>query len=282
MRILVTGAEGFVGKNLCAALQELVDGSNRAHSTLSVEQVYAYDIHTDPALLVEYCRSVDFVFHFAGVNRPQDKSEFMTGNCGFTATLIEALRTAQNPCPVLLASSIQASLIGRYGNSDYGKSKLAGEELLFAYGKESGARVLVYRFPNLFGRWCRPNYNSVVATFCHNRTRDLPIHVNDPKTELELLYIDDLIVEMLCALEGQEHRCEYDGLTPILTEGGHYCVAPGSHHVTLGRIVELLDEFLAEPEERLVQKLPDGSFDRKLFTTYLSYRPQVAEPLRAE
>ena len=273
MNILVTGAQGFVGKNLVANLRNIAQGKNRTRPNLHIEEIFAYDLDTDPALLGEYCARADFVFHLAGVNRPQNNEEFMEGNFGFSSTLLETLKQTGNKCPVLLSSSIQATLIGRYGKSDYGRSKLAGEELFFAYGKETGAPVLVYRFPNLFGKWCRPNYNSVVATFCYNISHDLPIQVNDPSTQLELLYIDDLVEELLDALEGHPHRCDYDGLTPISSESGQYCYVPTTHQVTLGEIVELLESFKAQPQTLVLPEIPPDSFAKKLYSTYLSYLP---------
>ena len=274
MNILVTGAKGFVGRNLCENLKNIRDGKNRTRRALCVENVFEYDLDTDPALLDEYCAKADFVFNLAGVNRPKEQSEFMQGNFGFASTLLDTLKKRGNTCPVMLSSSIQATLIGRYGQSDYGKSKLAGEELFFAYEKETGAPVLVYRFPNLFGKWCRPNYNSAVATFCHNTAHELPLTVNDPATELELLYIDDLVEEMLDALEGHPHRCDYDGLAPIFGQDGRYCAAPVTHKVTLGEIVALLDAFKAQPATLLMPEIPAGSFAKKLYSTYLSYLPK--------
>ena len=274
MNILVTGAKGFVGRNLCENLKNIRDGKNRTRPALCVENVFEYDLDTDPALLDEYCAKADFVFNLAGVNRPKEQSEFMQGNFGFASTLLDTLKKHGNTCPVMLSSSIQATLIGRYGQSDYGKSKLAGEELFFAYEKETGAPVLVYRFPNLFGKWCRPNYNSAVATFCYNTAHDLPLTVNDPATELELLYIDDLVEEMLDALEGHPHRCDYDGLAPVFGQDGRYCAAPVTHKVTLGEIVALLDAFKAQPATLLMPEIPAGSFDKKLYSTYLSYQPK--------
>ena len=274
MNILVTGAKGFVGRNLCENLKNIRDGKNRTRPALCVENVFEYDLDTDPALLDEYCAKADFVFNLAGVNRPKEQSEFMQGNFGFASTLLDTLKKHGNTCPVMLSSSIQATLIGRYGQSDYGKSKLAGEELFFAYEKETGAPVLVYRFPNLFGKWCRPNYNSAVATFCYNTAHDLPLTVNDPATELELLYIDDLVEEMLDALEGRPHRCNYDGLAPIFGQDGRYCAAPVTHKVTLGEIVALLDTFKAQPATLLMPEIPAGSFAKKLYSTYLSYLPK--------
>lgn len=274
MNILVTGAKGFVGRNLCENLKNIRDGKNRTRPALCVENVFEYDLDTDPELLDEYCAKADFVFNLAGVNRPKEQSEFMQGNFGFASTLLDTLKKHGNTCPVMLSSSIQATLIGRYGQSNYGKSKLAGEELFFAYAKETGAPVLVYRFPNLFGKWCRPNYNSAVATFCHNTANDLPLTVNDPATELELLYIDDLVEEMLDALEGHPHRCDYDGLVPVFGQEGRYCAAPVTHKVTLGEIVTLLDAFKAQPATLLMPEIPAGSFAKKLYSTYLSYLPK--------
>lgn len=274
MNILVTGAKGFVGKNLVANLYTIKDGKNRTRPSLSIDEIFEYDIDTDPALLDTFCQKADFVFNLAGVNRPKDQSEFMEGNFGFASTLLETLKKHGNTCPVMLSSSIQATLIGRYGQSDYGKSKLAGEELFFDYEKETGAKVFVYRFANLFGKWCRPNYNSAVATFCNNIANDLPIQVNDRSTQLELLYIDDLMEEMLDALEGKPHRCNYEGLDPIFCEDGRYCAAPISHKVTLGEIVDLLESFKKQPRTLVMPSIPDGSFAKKLYSTYLSYLPR--------
>ena len=279
MNILVTGAKGFVGKNLVQTLKTIRDGKNRTHE-LSIGEIFEYDLDTDPAMLDVFCEKADFVFHLAGVNRPKDQSEFMAGNFGFTSTLLDALKRKGNTCPVMLSSSIQATLIGRYGQSDYGRSKLAGEELFFAYGQETGAQVLVYRFSNLFGKWCRPNYNSVVATWCHNIANDLPIQINDPAAELELTYIDDLVEELLLALEGKAHRCDYDGLQ--IVEGSRYCCVPVSHKVSLGRIAQLLRQFAAQPGSLVMPQIPDNSFEKKLYSTYLSYLPKekVAFPLK--
>lgn len=281
MKILVTGARGFVGKNLCAQLKNIRDGKARNYP-VTVEKVMEYDVDTEPALLDEYCREADFVFNLAGVNRPQNQDEFMEGNFGFASTLLDTLKRHGNTCPVMLSSSIQATLIGRYGQSDYGKSKLAGEELFFDYARETGAKVLVYRFPNLFGKWCRPNYNSAVATFCHNIAHDLPIQVNDPSTELELLYIDDLVEEMIAALSGGEHHCEFDGLETVLKAEGRYCAVPVTHRVMLGEIVDLLHAFARQPATLEVPEIPTGSFAKKLYSTYLSYLPKekVAFPLK--
>ena len=274
MKILITGAGGFVGKNLSASLKAIQEGKDRTHPGLTVGKLYLYDIDSAPELLEEACREADFVFNLAGVNRPQNQEEFMAGNFGFASTLLDTLKKYRNACPVMLASSIQATLIGRYAQGEYGKSKKAGEELFFAYGEETGAKVLVYRFPNLFGKWCRPNYNSAVATFCHNYANDLPITVNDPSVELELLYIDDLVEEMLLALQGREHRCEFDGVRTVLQEKGRYCAAPVTHFATLGQIVELLDAFKAQPQTLMMPRIPEGSFAKKLYSTYLSYLPK--------
>lgn len=282
MNILVTGAAGFVGKNLCEALKAVRDGKDRTRPELKIDEIFEYDIASAPASLDGFCEKADFVFNLAGVNRPKDHSEFMAGNFGFASELLASLEKAKNACPVMLSSSVQATLIGRYGQSDYGKSKLAGEELFFDYAKKTGAKVLVYRFPNLFGKWCRPNYNSAVATFCNNIANDLPITVNDRTTELELLYIDDLVAEMLDALENKEHRCEFDGLKTVLSENGKYCAAPVTHHVTLGEIVDLLAEFHDEPATHVMPEIPNGSFAKKLYSTYLSYLPKekVCVPLK--
>ncbi len=274
MNILVTGAKGFVGKNLCATLQTLADGRNRTRPALVIGKIYEYDIDTDPALLDEYCTKADFVFNLAGVNRPQNNDEFMAGNFGFASTLLDTLKKHGSKAPVMLSSSIQATLIGRYGQSDYGKSKLAGEELFFSYEQDTGAKVLVYRFPNLFGKWCRPNYNSAVATFCHNIANDLPIQVNDRSTELELLYIDDLVEEMLDALEGKAHQCTYDGLIPIASKMGRYCSVPTTHKVNLGQIADLLASFKAQPQTLVMPEIPHNSFAKKLYSTYISYLPK--------
>ena len=276
MKILITGAKGFVGKNLVCNLRNIMEGKNRTRPGIAIEAIYEYDIDTDSALLDEYCAQADFVFNLAGVNRPQNNEEFMQGNFGFASTLLDTLKKHGNTCPVMLSSSIQATLIGRYGQSDYGKSKLAGEELFFQYAQDTGAKVMVYRFPNLFGKWCRPNYNSAVATFCNNIANDLPIQVNDRAIELELLYIDDLVEEMLDALEGKEHHCNYDGLNPVWCEEGRYCAAPVTHKVTLGEIVDLLESFKAQPKTLAMPQIPTGSFAKKLYSTYLSYLPKEA------
>ena len=281
MNILVTGAAGFVGKNLCAALKNIRDGKDRTRPNLQIGEIFEYDVDTAPNLLDDYAAKANFVFNLAGVNRPQNTEEFMQGNFGFASTLLNALKKQGNTCPVMLSSSIQATLIGRY-DSDYGRSKKAGEELFFDYSKETGARVLVYRFPNLFGKWCRPNYNSAVATFCNNIANDLPITVSDRSIQLELLYIDDLITEMLDALEGKEHRCTFDGIETVMCDDGKYCASPITHKVTLGEIVDLLDSFKLQSTNLLMPEIPDGSFAKKLYSTYLSYLPKekVSFPLK--
>ena len=273
MNILVTGAKGFVGKNLCANLKNIRDEKDRTRPNIKIDNIFEYDIDTDPALLDEYCAKADFVFNLAGVNRPQNPEEFMQGNFGFASVLLDTLKKYKNTCPVMISSSIQATCIGRY-DSDYGRSKKAGEELVFAYGEETGAKVLVYRFPNLFGKWCRPNYNSAVATFCNNIANDLPITVNDSSVQLELLYIDDLVTEMLDALEGKEHHCEFDGIETILCKNGKYCAAPITHKATLGEIVSLLNEFQAQAKTLVMPEIPYNSFAKKLYSTYLSYLPK--------
>ena len=282
MNILVTGAGGFVGKNLCAALMNIKENKDRTRPNITIDEIFEYDLDTPPALLDEYCAKADFVFNLAGVNRPKEQSEFMAGNFGFASTLLDTLKKHGNTCPVMLASSIQATRIGRYKDSDYGKSKLAGEQLFFDYAAETGAEVLVYRFPNLFGKWCRPNYNSAVATFCHNIANDLPITVSDPAIELELLYIDDLVFEMLDALEGGEHRCEFDGLIAVPCDTGRFCAVPATYRVTLGEIVTLLESFKAQPQTLVMPEIPAGSFAKKLYSTYLSYLPpqKIAFPLK--
>lgn len=272
MKILITGAAGFVGKNLAAALQNIKDGKDKTHPALEIDELYLYDTDTPAEVLESACKNADFVFHLAGVNRPKDPSEFMSGNYGFAQTLLLTLEKYSNTCPVMVSSSVQATLVGRY-DSDYGRSKKAGEQLFFDYAAKTGARVLVYRFPNLFGKWCRPNYNSAVATFCHNIANDLPITVNDPSVELELLYIDDLIDEMLLALEGGEHRCRFDGVNAVLCGDGKYCAAPATHRVTLGEIVRLLNIFTKQPDTLVMPDIAAGSFAKKLYSTFLSYLP---------
>ena len=280
MNILVTGAKGFVGKNLCAALKNIRDNKDRTRN-IKIEEIFEYDIDTEKALLDSFCEKADFVFNLAGVNRPKETAEFMQGNFGFASELLNTLKKHNNKCPVMLSSSIQATLIGRY-DSDYGRSKKAGEDLFFKYSEETGAKVLVYRFPNLFGKWCRPNYNSAVATFCSNTANDLPITVNDRNTELELLYIDDLVTEMLDALEKKEHHCEFDGIDTVITENGKYCAVPTTHKVTLGEIADLLVQFKNQPKTLLMPEIPNNSFAKKLYSTYLSYLPKskVSFPLK--
>ena len=281
MNILITGAKGFVGRNLTEALKNIRDSKDRTRPGLKIEEIYLYDIDSTKDELETACEKADFVFNLAGVNRPKDNSEFIKGNFGFAEELLDTLKKYNNKCPVMLASSVQATLIGRY-DGDYGRSKKAGEELFFDYSAETGARVLVYRFPNLFGKWCRPNYNSAVATFCYNTANDLPITVNNRSTQLELLYIDDLVAEMLDALEGKEHHCEFDGLKTVLCENGKYCAAPITHKVTLGEIADLLDGFKTQPQTLLMPEIPDNSFAKKLYSTYLSYLPKekVSFPLK--
>ncbi len=281
MNILVTGSKGFVGKNLVSALYNIKDGKDRTRPKLSIEEIFEYDIDTDTALLDLFCQKADFVFNLAGVNRPQNTDEFMQGNFGFAKALLEALKKHNNICPVMLSSSIQATCIGRY-DSDYGRSKKAGEDLVFAYEEETGAKALIYRFPNLFGKWCRPNYNSAVATFCYNTANNLPITVNDRTTELELVYIDDLVCEMLDALEGKEHHCGFDGINTVPCENGKFCAVPISHKVTLGEIADLLEGFTNQPQTLIMPEIPNGSFAKKLYSTYLSYLPKekVSFPLK--
>ena len=316
MKILVTGAKGFVGKNLCWALRNIKEGKDRRFPSLQIEEIFEYDLDSTPEELDAWCSDCDFVFNLAGVNRPQNQEEFMQGNFGFASTLLDTLKLHGNKCPVMLSSSQQASLTGRFGNSEYGRSKKAGENLFLAYGKEVGARVLIYRFPNLFGKWCRPNYNSAVATFCNAFANDLPYTVNDPSVELELLYIDDLVDEMLAALMGREHRCEFEGLEVIPTpnnnchtestestekamavedsvrdscdfcvtkeSSGRYCYCPVTHKATLGEIVDLLKSFAEQPKTLMIPEIPAGSFAKKLYSTYLSYLPyeKTAFPLK--
>ena len=299
MKILVTGAKGFVGKNLCAQLNNIKDGKARCYGDLVIDEVYEYDLDSTPQQLDQWCKECDFVFNLAGVNRPKDNDEFMKGNFGFASTLLDTLKAHGNNCPVMLSSSQQASLTGRFGNSEYGRSKKAGEDLFLAYGKGTGAKVLVYRFPNLYGKWCRPNYNSAVATFCNNIANDLPITVNDPSVELELLYIDDLVDEMIHALKGEEHHCEFEGLEVIPMNGantdcknktdneksvqsdksvfekkGRYCYCPVTHKATLGEIVELLHKFADMPTTLMIPEIPADSFAKRLYSTFLSYLPK--------
>ena len=282
MKILVTGAKGFVGKNLCANLRNIQEGKDRRFPDLNIEEIYEYDIDTDPSLLDGFCEKADFVFNLAGVNRPQNQEEFMQGNFGFASTLLDTLKKHSNKCPVMLSSSQQASLTGRFGNSEYGRSKKAGEDLFLDYSKETGAKVFVYRFPNLFGKWCRPNYNSAVATFCNAFANDLPYTVNDPSVELELLYIDDLVDEMIACLKGEEHRCEFNGLRVQEVQNGRYCYVPTTHKITLGGIVDLLKSFAEQPQTLMIPEIPANSFAKKLYSTYLSYLPKekVAFPLK--
>lgn len=273
MNILITGANGFVGKNLAAALSNIKEGKDKTRPNICVDELYLYDIDSSQDLLESACKNADFVFNLAGVNRPQNPEEFMQGNFGFASTLLDTLKKHHNFCPIMISSSIQATCIGRY-DSDYGRSKKAGEELIFDYGKETGTKVLVYRFPNLFGKWCKPNYNSVIATFCNNIANDLPIMVNDRNAQLELLYIDDLVNEMLDAIEGKEHHCTFDGINTVLCDDGKYCAAPITHKVTLGEIVDLLDSFKSQTSTLVMPEIPNGSFSKKLYSTYLSYLPK--------
>ena len=282
MKILVTGAKGFVGKNLCAQLNNIKDGKAKNYG-IQVDVVYEYDLDSTSEQLDAWCADCDFVFNLAGVNRPQNQEEFMQGNFGFASTLLDTLKKYKNTCPVMLSSSQQASLTGRFGNSEYGRSKKAGEDLFLNYSRETGAKVFVYRFPNLFGKWCRPNYNSAVATFCNAVANDLPYTVNDPSVELELLYIDDLVEEMIACLKGEEHHCEFNGLE-VVSEPveGRYCYVPTTHKITLGGIVDLLKSFAAQPQTLMIPEIPANSFAKKLYSTYLSYLPKekVAFPLK--
>ena len=281
-KILVTGAKGFVGKNLCAQLNNIQDGKARCYGNVVVDTVYEYDLDSTPEELNQWCKEADFVFNLAGVNRPKNTDEFMQGNFGFASTLLDTLKKHQNTCPVMLSSSLQASLTGRFGNSEYGRSKKAGEDLFLEYSKETGAKVLVYRFPNLFGKWCRPNYNSAVATFCNAVANDLPYTVNDPSVELELLYIDDLVDEMIACLKGEEHHCEFDGLEVLPQADGKYCYVPTTHKATLGEIIDFLNKFAEQPKTLMIPEIPSNSFAKKLYSTYLSYLPKekVAFPLK--
>lgn len=274
MKILVTGAKGFVGKNLCVQLNNIKEGKAKCYSNLTIEAVYEYDLGNTLEELDQYCTECDFVFNLAGVNRPQHQEEFMQGNFGFASTLLDTLKAHKNTCPVMLSSSAQASLTGRFGNSEYGRSKKAGEDLFLAYGKETGARICVYRFPNLYGKWCRPNYNSAVATFCNNIANDLPITVNDLSIELELLYIDDLVEEMILALKGEEHRCEFKGLEVSSQADGRYCYCPITHKATLGEIIDLLHKFEEMPRTLMIPEIPTDSFAKRLYSTFLSYLPK--------
>lgn len=281
MNVLVTGAKGFVGQNLVTSLQSIRDGKDKTRN-IKVDEIYEYDIDSTEEKLNEYCKNADFVFNLAGVNRPQNEEDFMNGNFGFASQLLDCLKKYNNTCPVMLSSSIQASLVGRYANSEYGKSKLAGEELFFNYGKETNSLIYVYRFTNLFGKWCRPNYNSVIATFCNNVANDLPIQVNDESTELELLYIDDLVSNLLNLLEGKECKCNYDGINVIPDKNGKYVYVPITHKVTLGRIVTLLEQFKNQPSTLIIPEIPNNSFEKKLYSTYLSYLPKekIIYPLK--
>ena len=272
MKILVTGAKGFVGRNLCESLKNIKDGKDRT-TPIVIDEIFEYDVDSKNEDLDRFCKEADFVFNLAGVNRPKTQEEFMQGNFGFAGELLKMLKKHGNRCPVMLSSSVQATLIGRY-DGEYGRSKKAGEELFFEYSKETGAKVLIYRFPNLFGKWCRPNYNSAVATFCNAVANDLPFTVNDKNAEIELLYIDDLIDEMKAALQGKEHRAEYEDLTPVPKNDGKYCYAPVTHKVTLGEIVDALEGFKKQPETLLIPEIPNGSFEKKLYSTYLSYLPK--------
>ena len=281
MKILVTGAKGFVGKNLCSALKNIRDLKDKTHKNLTISEVFEYDLDSTQDELEKYCSEANFVFNLAGVNRPQNQEDFMKGNFGFASKLLNTLKKYSNKCPVMISSSIQATCIGRY-DGEYGRSKKAGEELIFNYGLETGAKVLVYRFPNLFGKWCKPNYNSAVATFCYNTANDLPITVTDPNILLELLYIDDLVDEMILALQNEEHHCYFDGITTVIDKNGKYCAVPKTHKVTLGEIVNLLELFKNQPNNLVIPEIPNNSFSKKLYSTYLSYLPKekVVVPLK--
>lgn len=281
MKILVTGAKGFVGKNLCIELKNIKEGKASCYSDIVIDDIFEYDVDNSNEDLDVFCKEADFVFNLAGVNRPKETKEFMDGNFGFASTLLEKLKANQNFCPVMLSSSIQATLFGRYANSDYGKSKLAGEELFFKYSQMTGAKVFVYRFPNLFGKWCKPNYNSVIATFCHNIANDKPIQINDCSTQLDFLYIDDLVKEMIGLLRGEVHYCEYDGINTIMNINGRYCTVPIIYSVTLGEIVDLLQKFKQQPNSLVILNIPDNSFAKKLYSTYISYLPigKISYPL---
>lgn len=274
MKILVTGAKGFVGKNLCAQLNNIKEGKAKCYGDLIIDEVFEYDLDSTPEQLDQWCKECDFVFNLAGVNRPQNPEEFMEGNFGFASVLLNTLKKYENNCPVMISSSIQATLAGRFGTSEYGKSKKAGEELMFQYGVETGAKMLVYRFPNLYGKWCRPNYNSAVATFCNNIANDLPIQVNDPTVEMELLYVDDLVEEMISALKGEEHHCEFEDVETVIKADGRYCAVPITHHVQLGEIVDLLHQFAEMPKTLMIPEIPADSFAKRLYSTYLSYLPK--------
>lgn len=274
MKVLVTGAKGFVGKNLVESLKNIKTGKDRTRSNLNVEEIFEYDVDSSFSELELYCAKADFVFNLAGVNRPKNQDEFMKGNFGFASTLLDTLKKFENKCPIMLSSSVQATLIGRYANGEYGKSKKAGEELFFDYEKETNAKVCVYRFPNLFGKWCKPNYNSAIATFCYNIANDLPITVNDRSVELELLYIDDLVNAMLDLLENKGCKCDYNGLNPIANETGRYYYVPTTHKVTLGEIVDLLYDFASQSKTLIIPEMPNNGFTKKLYSTYLSYLPK--------